>query len=176
MRGVLKAATILSWFNIIVWGIIVAIGLLAGLLLQSLPLIVLVFLVSVIVLNNYADLQLHKSIRNPAIPLGHQTPVGVRFLGYIALFFGVSEIANGIAILQNIQQVVTMMQEQVNQLKSSRPAAMPIQPFNARALAGFLGVATLLLGLCISVNVFLNFRLLRWYAWMKQQQNENQEK
>jgi hypothetical protein len=106
-------------------------------------------------LHSYAALQLHKSIKNPAVPLSNQTPVGIRLIGFVALFFGITYFANGIAILQSPGEFVKLMQAQLPQAKFN----------NGSLRAG--GLFTLLCGLSISLNVFLNFRLLRWYFFMK---------
>lgn len=159
----MKIATVLSWINLIFWGLVVVLGLLSALIFQSLGLIVIVFLFSAIVLHSYAALQLQKSIKKPAIPLSSQTPVGIRFVGFFALFFGVIELGNGISTLQDPQEILKMIAGQFPQFKGFTVSTMRMS-----------GVFTLLIGLCITVNVFLNFRLLRWYTF-QQQQNKGPE-
>ena len=156
MNRVLKISTILTWINIIIWGLVILSTTVIGILFHSMALLVIAFLFSVIVLHAYAVLQLHKSIRNPAIPLSSQTPIGIRFIGFIALFFGFSYLADGFAALQNPADLLHMMQAQLPQLKGANTASVR---------AG--GVLALFLGFCISLNVFLNFRLLRWYYFLR---------
>jgi len=145
----------------IVWGFIVAGGLLGGLFLQSFALMVFAFLLSVILLHSYAAFQLHKSIRNPTIPLSGQTSMGLRFVGFVALFFGVSYIAYGVSILQNPGEVLKLMQPQLGQVKGFGIGYVRV-----------MGCIALFLSICISVNVFLNFRLLRWYVLNKQHEGK----
>jgi hypothetical protein len=156
LKKVLKISAVLSWFNLVVWGLIVIGGLLSALLFQSFALVAFSFILSVILLHSYAALQLHKSIRHPAIPLSNQTPVGIRLIGFVALFFGITYFANGIAVLQNTREFGQFMHSQFPQAKDLGAGGLR---------AG--GVFTLLCGFSISLNVFLNFRLLRWYFFMK---------
>ena len=73
MKTILRVASVLTWFNIIVWGMIVAFGLLGVLLLGQLPYVGGFVLLSAIPLNCYAALKLHTSVRYPNVPLSHQT-------------------------------------------------------------------------------------------------------
>jgi hypothetical protein len=74
----------------------------------------------------------------------------------VALFFGITYFANGIAVLQNTREFGQFMHSQFPQAKDLGAGGLR---------AG--GVFTLLCGFSISLNVFLNFRLLRWYFFMK---------
>jgi hypothetical protein len=120
--------------------------------------LVIAFFLSAIVLHNYAALQLQKSIRNPAIKLSNHTPTGIRFVGFIALFLGVCYLANGFKVLQDPIESLKLVQAQAPEYFKTVPVA------NIR----IWGAIVLMLGMCISVNVFLNFRLLRWYYLVKQ--------
>jgi hypothetical protein len=105
MKMTLKVATILTWFNLIFWGFITGLLLLGALSAMFLPGLLIAVLMSAIPLNCYAALKLHKSIRNPLIPLSQQTPMGIRFVGFIALFFGVNSIGDGFALIKNARRV-----------------------------------------------------------------------
>ena len=159
MKNTLKISTILTWFNLIVWGLIAALGLLSALMAGNLSFLLITILTGVTVLHSYASLKLHRSIRYSNVPLSDQTPVGIRFIGFIALFFGVLYIGDGIGLLQNTGEVVKLMQPQI-----------PPELKNVNFVSLLRGVAifSLITGICISVNVFLNFRLLRWYYLVKQ--------
>lgn len=113
-----------------------------------------VVLVSAIVLHSYAALQLRKSIIHPEIPLGNQTPIGIRFIGYIALFFAFVNMINSITIMQH-------MQEFVQQLKLQMPAGSP--NMDLTKLIRGVSVFALLFSITIVMNVVINFRLLKWY-------------
>lgn len=158
MKNALKVSTILSWFNMIVWGMFAGLTLLGGVLGGNILLLVAGVLTGVIVLHSYASLQLHKSVKNPAVPLSSQTPVGIRFIGFIALFFGIYFFTQGLAMLENIQELARLLGPQMPpQLKD-----MDFAKF-IRAM----GIFCVVTGICVSVNVFLGFRLLRWYLFLK---------
>jgi hypothetical protein len=156
MRGVLRVASALSWVNLIIWGLMCLVILLTGL---SLGLVALVsaILIAAIPLNCYAALQLHRSIREPAVKLSHQTPAGIRFVGFAAMFFGilitsqaVTALVHPVAFLESMRQAYAQ-----SNLKNA--------PTISAALARNITIVMLLLGLAVVVNVQLNFRLLRWY-------------
>jgi hypothetical protein len=156
MKTILKISTVLSWFNLIVWGFFTAIVFLGGLVTRTLPLLIVGFLLSAIILHSYAALQLHRSIRQPVKPLSVHTPAGIRFIGAIALFLGVLFTANAGAMLQNPGNVLNLMQPQM-------PQGKLLQLSDVRLMACF----GLVCGVSIAVNVIFNFRLLRWYHFMK---------
>ncbi|MES1159446.1 MAG: hypothetical protein ABUM51_01700 [Bacteroidota bacterium] len=158
MKKALKISTILSWFNMIIWGISAGLTLLGGVLSGNMPLLIVGVLTGVIVLHSYASLQLHKSIRNPAIPLSSQTPVGLRFIGFIALFFGISFFTEGLAMLQSTRELAKLLEPQMPPQIKDMDVAKFIRT------TGIFGVVT---GLCVSINVFLGFRLLRWYLFLR---------
>jgi hypothetical protein len=152
MRKFLRISSILSWINLVFWGLISLIGLLSGFSSGSFVLILWFFLQSSIVLHSYAAIRLHTSIRRPAIPLSGQTPSGIRFVGFVAMFFGVAYFAYGVALLRSAKEILQTIQSSMPQFKDIKEGDLH---------AG--GVIALLLGLSITVNVILNLRLLRWY-------------
>ena len=159
MNNTLKISSILTWFNLIVWGLIAALGLLSALMAGNMSFLLITILTGVTVLHSYASLKLHRSIRNSNVPLSDQTPVGIRFIGFIALFFGVLYIGDGIGLLQNTSDVVKLMQPQI---------PPELKNINLVSLLHGVAIFSLITGICISLNVFLNFRLLRWYYLVKQ--------
>lgn len=159
MKNVLKVSTILSWVNMIVWGAFAAMGLLLAMLGGNMALLIVTVLTGVIVLHSYAALQLHKSIRDLHVPLSSQTPVGIRFIGFIALFFGVSFFTEGLAMLQNTQEIAKFME--------SQPLPQ-VKGIDLNKVVRATGVFTIVTGTCIAVNVFLCFRLLRWYSFIRE--------
>jgi hypothetical protein len=159
MKNALKVSTILSWFNLIVWGLFAGLGLLGGLFGGNLFFLTVTVITGFIVLHSYASLQLHKSIRNAAIPLSSQTPVGIRFIGFVALFLGVLYIGDGVGLLQSTRDMVKLMEPQLP------PQAKDL---DLNKLLKATGVFSLLAGICIAVNVFLSFRLLRWYLFLRE--------
>lgn len=166
MKTTLKAATILSWFNFIFWGLINGLLLLGALSTMNMPGLLIAVLMSAIPLNCYAALKLHRSIRNPSIPLNQQTPTGVRFVGFIALFFGVNSIGDGFALIKNPREFLDFLKDFYTK-QAPEIAQMPA--FKSIGLADMrtAGVICLILGLCMAVNVVLNLRLLRWYLLLR---------
>jgi hypothetical protein len=162
MKTVLKIATILTWFNLVFWGLLIALLALAALAVHAAPMIVALILISAIPLNCYASLQLQKSIRQPAIRLSSQTPTGIRLVGFVALFFAISFVVNGATLVGNAGTAVKLFKEEMAQLKGADLSS--ITATNIRRGAG----AVIFLGLCIGVNVILNLRLLRWYYLVRQ--------
>jgi hypothetical protein len=161
MKMNLKIATILTWFNIIIWGLIGGLFLLSALASMNLPILAGVVLLSAIPLNCYAALKLQRSIRQPALSLNSQTPVGIRFVGFIALFLGIYWVGDGLAVLRNPKVVLDFLKDQLSQMPqmAQTPKFKSIGVADVRAA----GALALILGLCIVVNVVLNLRLLRWY-------------
>lgn len=166
MKTTLKVATILSWFNLIFWGLINGLLLLGALASINMPGLLIAVLMSAIPLNCYAALKLHRSIRNPLIPLNQQTPMGIRFVGFIALFFGVNSIGDGFALIKNPREFLDFLKDFYTK-QAPEIAQMPA--FKSIGLADMrtAGVICLILGLCMAVNVVLNLRLLRWYLLLR---------
>jgi len=159
MNNVLKVSTVLSWINLIVWGLFAGILALSALSAGNLLILLFAVLFSAIALHSYASIKLQKSIRDPAIPLNRQTSTGIRFIGLIALFFGICFFVVGQFMLRNTHDVVNLMKPQ-----------MPpeYKEFNLYSLFFKLGIFYAVSGASIAVNVFLSFRLLRWYLFLRE--------
>jgi hypothetical protein len=161
MKMTLKAASILTWFNMIFWGFITGIMLLAALSAINMPILLATVLLSAIPLNSFAALKLHQSIRRPTLSLSSQTPVGIRFVGFIALFFGIICLGDGFVLLSNTKEILDVFKAQMSQA----PQMAQVPGFKSFTVSEFRwgGVLMLILGLSIVVNMVLNLRLLRWY-------------
>jgi hypothetical protein len=166
MRTTLKVATILTWFNLIFWGLITGLLLLGALSAMFLPGLAIAALMSAIPLNCYAALKLHKSIRHPGIPLSQQTPMGIRFVGFIALFFGINSIGEGVALIKDGKEFLDFIKDYYTK-QAPDLAQMPAFKSMGVADVRAAGVICLVLGLCMAVNVVLNLRLLRWYLLLR---------
>jgi hypothetical protein len=160
MKTSLTIATVLSWINIIVFGGIVAFCLLGTLVMGQMALLASVALLSSIPLNCYAALMLQRSIRRPEVPLSHQTPIGIRFVGLVALFFGVFYIVMGVSVIAEPKQLLDSMKEAAEKMGGLAPAEIASI---GKAVVLFGGVIIVILGLMVALNVILNIRLLRWY-------------
>ena len=169
MNKILRTATILSWINMIFWGLGCLLLLFMTLAYGPAALIALI-LPSAVVLHSYASFQLQKSIKNPAVPLAGQTITGIRFIGFVALFIGLYLLVNSISSLLQPHASLKSLQDMQEQMGTKDSHFVPNMPIViASALFG------LLIGLCVVVNVNFNFRLLRWYLFIKNNSN-NQEK
>lgn len=158
MKTSLKITNVLSWINLIIGGILVAGGLLSMLSTPNASvLLVSVVLTGSIVLHSYAALQLRKSIVHPDIPLNKQTPTGIRFIGFMALFFAILNIGNAVVIIQNAAEVIKQVE-------------LPFNPEGIDLVAAVrgAGIFSLLFSISIAINVLLNIRILRWYMTKEQ--------
>ncbi len=161
MKTILKIASVLTWFNLVFWGALLALGVLICLVSMQLPLLASAVLMSAIPLNCFAALKLHTSIRHPNIPLGHQTPVGIRFVGFMALFFGITFIYSGVSFLADPKSAIEAFQQALSQMPISQSRMVP--GLGAANVVRFVAVVWLMLGFLVSVTVILNLRLLRRY-------------
>jgi hypothetical protein len=153
MKKTIQISAILSWINLVTGSIIVLASLLMATVSPCLMTILIpVVLAGSVVLHSYAALQLRKSILYPEMPLAGNTPVGIRFIGYIALLFAIMIIGNAIVILQNPATIVQNIK-------------FPAEPknLNIEGLLKSVGIFILFFGLSIMVNVVLSWRLLKWY-------------
>jgi hypothetical protein len=152
MKKILALSNILSWVNLIIGSLLVLCALLAIMAFPPFAVMISVVLVGCIVLHSYAALQLRKSVLNAAIPLNRQTPVGIRMMGYMALFFTIMLFSNAVYILQNTQELLKQVQFPKEMKKAD--------------LTGVIhgtSIFMLLFSISVILNVVLNLRLLRWY-------------
>ena len=161
MRNIFIIARILTWFNLIFWTALLGLMLLSALALGLFPALVAVFLLCAIPLNNYAALQLQKAIRNPNLPLSHHTPTGIRFVGLVAMFFGIYTAINSYVFLTDPKTPLQIIREGMPDLKKF-PDAQLIASLHV------IGIGSLVVGLAVIVSVVLNTRLLRWYLLTRQ--------
>ena len=155
MKKILLLTAVLSWFVLITGSILVLTGLLMAVATPGLlSLLTGVFLTSAIVLHSYAAIQLRKSFLNPSIALGRQTPVGIRFIGFAALFFAFFNVNNALYTMQHTAQVAKRMEI---------PAQYKDLHLNINHLLQAAGIFSLVLSICIILNVIINFRLLKIY-------------
>jgi len=153
MKTIIKITAVLSWFNLVIGSILVLSGIFIGLSSGNIVnMLTLIILPSAVVLHSYAALQLRKSILHPDVPLGSQTPVGIRFIGYAAMLFAFINMVYGINILWHTKDFV-------QQIKLPPEAAN----LDVTKLLRFATVFSLLISTSIVANVMINFRLLRWY-------------
>jgi len=173
MNKILKIARVLTWINMIIWSFITLLCLLVVLAYGIIAALILIFPTAV-VLHSYASLQLQKSIRHPTIPLNSQTSVGIRFIGFVALFAGIGTLIQGIGIAQHPQEYLNQMLDSQKSLQEQIHLNKPVVPPTISQIR-MVGIFVALIGLSVAVNVNLNFRLLRWYYYTRNNSN-NPEK
>jgi hypothetical protein len=160
MKTAMRIASVLSWINLLFWGLNVGSALLGSLASFNPLILVMLVLVASIPLHSYAALQLHKSIRRPEIKLSHNTPAGIRFVGIVALLFGFLFFLCGLSMFKNAPEMLSALREQG--FMKEMYAAITVEMLRRYGiLAGMLGLITI-------VNVILNMRLLRWYYLVHQ--------
>ena len=128
---------------------IVLAGLASGNLIGFL---IVMILPGSIVLHSYAALQLRKSILNPQIPLGQQTPTGIRFLGFIVILMGCLSVYNSLSLFNNPDEFVKQMKQM--------PQAANLDLKKVLRGATIFG---LVFSISVIANALINFRLLKWY-------------
>ena len=156
MKTVLKIATILTWFNLVMWLFIILFITWATWKLQFLPFLFIPFLLIAIILNCYAALRLQRSLRYPAIPLSSQTPTGIGFIGIMACSFALVFLSYGYTIITSAPAEVRLSQTKANSIKELR---IVITKGNFQCL----GTILIFICICTCVNVILNYRLLQYY-------------
>ena len=160
MKTTLRIASVLSWINLLFWGLNLAYGLLGSLTSFNPLILVMLVLVASIPLNSYAALQLHKSIRRPEIKLSHNTPAGIRFVGLVALLIGFLFLLCGMVLAKNAPTILATIKEQG--FMKEMYADVSVDTLRRS------GTFALIAGLITVVNVILNMRLLRWYYLVHQ--------
>jgi hypothetical protein len=160
MKTAINISKVLSWINIVFWGYSILEILMMTVATGIVALLIVAFFFSAMVLHSYAALKLRKSILHPEIPLGSQTPVGIRFIGLAASFFGMLMLLFAYVLLGHTTEYLALMKSQSLPLGEMAN----ITPQIARKY----GVVMLLLGLCIIANVYINLRLLKWYYTQNQ--------
>jgi hypothetical protein len=154
MKKVIAVSNILSWFNLIVSGALVLFALASLLFIYpGIQFLISAVLVGCITLHSYAALQLRKSILNAAMPLNKQTPVGIRMMGYMSLFFAIILFSQSVFMLQNIQEIIKQAQ--------FPPQAKKI---DMKGLVTAIGIFMVIFSISVIVNVGLNLRLLKLYT------------
>ncbi len=163
MKRAITVSNILSWVNLVIGGFLALCSLFFIIALPPLAVLISFVLVGCIVLHSYASLQLRKSILNSAIPLSRQTPVGIRMMGYVSLFFAFMLFTNAIYMLQHTKDLLKQVKIP-SQIKES----------DFISAIHLTAIFILLFTASIIMNVLLNFRLLKWYTIFTQNNNNPQ--
>lgn len=155
MKKAISVSNVLSWVNLIVSGALALFALISMLIYPGVQFLISAVLIGCITLHSYAALQLRKSILNDAIPLSKQTPVGIRIMGYMSLFFSIILFSQSVFMLQNAQELL-------------KQAQFPPQMKNVdvKSFVHGTGIFMLFFSVSVIVNVGLNLRLMKWYVIM----------
>jgi hypothetical protein len=157
MKKILKLSGILSWINLVAGSLLVVGGIMGTVLSPDIFTILLsIVLPGSVILHSSAALQLRKSMLNTSIPLNKQAPAGIRLMGFMALFFAIMSISNGILILQHAPEAAKLIKLPVQ-----------VKDMNIIPILRASGVFTLVISVSILANVILNFRLMRWYLFYR---------
>jgi hypothetical protein len=163
VKKIVQLSAILSWVNLIIGSVLVVSALFSGLLLIGLANAVTpIVMWGSIILHSYAAIQLRKSIVT-SIPLNRQTAIGIRFIGYIALFIAFLWAGSGILLIQHAKELAQQLAKQIQLPPEYKN--MDMSKFSRG-----MGIFFLLLSLSVITNVILNFRLLRWYYLSRQEE------
>jgi hypothetical protein len=156
MKKAITISNILSWINLIISGVLALFALISMLVYPGIQFLISAVLIGCITLHSYAALQLRKSILNPHIPLNKQTPVGIRIMGYMALFFAVILFSQSVYMMQHTQELL-------------KQAQFPPQMKNVdvKSFVRGTGIFMLIFSVSVILNVILNLRFLKLYTLMQ---------
>ena len=156
MKTAIKASLVLSWINIVIWGLMTASALIIGLSSGSVYLLTIGVLMSSVVLHSYAALKLRKSILDPTIPLANQTSVGIRIVGLAASFLGIMALFGAFSYISMTKKTFEELKPRMAEFADIYKD-IPLSAFHQAGIFFFF------MGLGPTINVFINSRLLRWY-------------
>jgi hypothetical protein len=154
----------LSIINLLIAGFFVLMLLLALLFMPALsPVLIFMLLTGSVVIHSILSIALQQSIKEPAKQLKSNTPGGLRIMGFMAIFYAVLLITNGIFGLNHIDE---MLQEAMTQLPKSQP------------VPSIKSMHSLMVGLIIflvihAAGVLVNCALS--FTYLKQWQERNQK-
>jgi hypothetical protein len=154
---------VLAVLNLVIWSILLAGPLLSALVSFNALVLVMLVLFAAIPLHSYAALQLQKSLRHPEIKLNQQAPVGIRFVGLIALFIGFLMSLCGSLLWKGAKEWLPLMKEQMANLNKQQDVSI----LTVGYLQG-MGAFLLITGIMAVASVLIHLRLLRWYFLVKQ--------
>ena len=153
----------LSIISLLIAGFFTLIMLLALLVTPALSaVLIFVLLTGSVVIHSVLSLSLQQSLKDPAKPLKSNTPGGIRIMGFMAIFYAVMLITNGIYGLIHLDE---MLQEAMKQLPKNQPVPS-VQAM--RSLMTGLVIVLVLHAAGVLVNCALSFGYLRQWQEKKQ--------
>jgi len=163
VKKIVQLSAILSWLNLVIGSVLVFSAVVSGLFFIGLAnAITPIVMWGSIILHSYAAIQLRKSIIT-SVPLNKQTAVGIRFIGYIAMFIALLWAGSGILLIQHAKELAQQLAKQIQLPPEYKNMDMS-------KLSRAMGIFFLLLSISVISNVILNFRLLRWYYLSRQEE------
>lgn len=153
-------------------GFIVLMLLLSLMFMPAMSLVLISMLVTgAVVIHSLLSLGLQQSIRNPARPLKENTPGGLRIMGFIAIFYAVLLITNGIYGLIHLDEVMKVdasLRQTMPQLPNGQTA--PAQA--TRGLTAGILVVMVVHAAAVLVNCALSFSFLRQWQEARHKDGE----
>lgn len=162
MKRIVQLFTILSWINLIGASALVFMGLLGLLIGGNAGSFVSVMLTGSVVLHSYAALQLRRSIVYPNVPLDTRVPQGIFIVGFLALFFAISNMAYSFLIIRSAP-------ETMQKITATLPEAYQKMKINFAPIFRLIGICLLVFTLSVITNIMLSFNLMRWYRQRQEQ-------
>lgn len=146
----------LSIINLLIAGFFILMLLLALLFMPAMsPVLIFMLLTGAVVIHSLLSIGLQQSLKDPARKLKASTPGGLRIMGFMAIFYAVLLITNGIFGLNHIDE---MLQQAMQQMPKSQPAPS-LQ--SMRGLMTGLIIVLILHAAAVLVNCALSFSFLR---------------
>lgn len=160
----------LSIINLLIAGFLVLMLLLGLLFMPAMsPVLIFMLLTGAVVIHSFLSIGLQQSLKDPARKLKSSTPGGLRIMGFMAIFYAVLLITNGIFVLRNIEE---MLPQLVQQMPKSQPA--PSLQSLRGMMTGFI-IVLILHAAAVLVNCALSFTYLRRWQETHQEHQEHQE-
>lgn len=155
----------LSIINLLISGFFVLMLMLALLFMQALsPVLIFILLTGAVVIHSILSIALQKSVADPARSLKANTPGGIRIMGFIATFYAVLLITNGIYGLNHMDEMLKQALEQVPQ-KQGMPDAGSLH----KVVTGFI-IFFIVHAIGVLINCALSFSYLKkWQQGNSQQ-------
>lgn len=146
----------LSIINLLISGFFVLMLLLTLLFMQALsPVLIFMLLTGAVAIHSILSLSLQQSLANPARPLKSNTPGGIRIMGFMAIFYAVLLITNGIYGLNNTGELLKQAMEQMPKQQN-----MPDAKSLHKVVTGFI-IFFILHAIGVLINCALSFNYLR---------------
>ncbi|HEU4555397.1 MAG TPA: hypothetical protein VFS25_21285 [Chitinophaga sp.] len=153
----------LSVISLLVAGFFVLMMLFALMFTAALsPVLIFMLLTGAVVIHSVLSLSLQQSLKDPSRPLKANTPGGIRIMGFMAIFYAVMLITNGIYGLAHMNEI---LQDAMKQLPKNQPVP---SAHTMRNLMTGLVIVLVIHAAGVLVNCALSFSFLKYWQERKQ--------